>query len=238
LIVVFGRPIVKEQPVMRSFSRRDLLRLGIAAPAILSSTRDSLAARAGDVDVHQQLLELAASQEKQRRARFAAVKTRADLFELQSVLRRSFLRLLDDLPGKQGVPSVQRTGTIEADDYRIEKLVFESFPGYFVPALLYKPKKVDSALPGVLSPCGHSTTGKAAGPYQILHVNLARRGYVVLTYDPVGQGERSQFWDNAKARCASISVVASTRSWATRSTCSVPTWPGSGSGTACADWTT
>jgi dienelactone hydrolase len=184
---------------MRSFSRRDLLRLGIAAPAILSSA-DSLAARAGDVDVHQQLLELAASQEKQRRARFAAVKTRADLFELQSVLRRSFLRLLDDLPGKQGIPPVQRTGTIEADDYRIEKLVFESFPGYFVPALLYKPKKVDSALPGVLSPCGHSTTGKAAGQYQVLHVNLAKRGYVVLTYDPVGQGERSQFWDNAKGR--------------------------------------
>jgi dienelactone hydrolase len=31
-----------------------------------------------------------------------------------------------------------------------------------------------------------------------LHVNLVRRGYVVLTYDPVGQGERSQFWDAAK----------------------------------------
>src|SRR5262249_6994056 len=55
-------------------------------------------------------------------------------------------------------------------------------------------------VPGVLSPCGHSTTGKAAEPYQILHINLARRGYVVLTYDPVGQGERSQFWDAVKAR--------------------------------------
>ena len=33
-----------------------------------------------------------------------------------------------------------------------------------------------------------------------MHVNLARRGYVVLTYDPVGQGERSQFWDDVRAR--------------------------------------
>jgi pimeloyl-ACP methyl ester carboxylesterase len=37
--------------------------------------------------------------------------------------------------------------------------------------------------------------GKAAATYQILHINLVKRGYIVLTYDPVGQAERSQFWD-------------------------------------------
>ena len=61
-------------------------------------------------------------------------------------------------------------------------------------------RQIASPLPGVLSPCGHSTTGKAYGEYQILHVNLAKRGYVVLTYDPVGQGERSQFWDADRGR--------------------------------------
>ena len=84
---------------MRSFSRRDLLRLGVAAPAILSPNY-SLAAPAGDVDVHQHLLELAATQEEKRRARFAAVKTKSDLFALQSALKESFLRLLDNLPEK------------------------------------------------------------------------------------------------------------------------------------------
>ena len=97
-------------------------------------------------------------------------------------------------------PTVKQTGVIEADDYRIEKLVYESLPGYFVPALLYKPKTITAPRPAVLSPCGHSTNGKAAGAYQILHINLAKRGYVVLTYDPVGQGERSQFWDAARNR--------------------------------------
>jgi dienelactone hydrolase len=33
-----------------------------------------------------------------------------------------------------------------------------------------------------------------------LHINLAKRGFVVLTYDPVGQGERSQFWDAERRR--------------------------------------
>src|SRR5947208_1261619 len=57
-----------------------------------------------------------------------------------------------------------------------------------------------AAATGVISPCGHSTNGKAAAAYQILHINLAKRGFVVLTYDPVGQGERSQFWDAARGR--------------------------------------
>jgi cephalosporin-C deacetylase-like acetyl esterase len=62
------------------------------------------------------------------------------------------------------------------------------------------PKKADKPAPGILSPCGHSSVGKAADTYQILHINLAKRGAYVLTYDPVGQGERSQFWDAEKQR--------------------------------------
>ena len=186
---------------MRPLSRRDFLDLALTFPAGLA-TAATIAAEpaASPANLHQQILELAAFQEQERRARFAAVKNKGDLDVLSSALRQAFRTLLGDLPDRQGVPPVQKTGTIEADDYLVEKLVFESFPGYFVPALLYKPKKINAPVPGVLSPCGHSVVGKAAGPYQILHINLAKRGYVVLTYDPVGQGERSQFWDAAKGR--------------------------------------
>ena len=104
---------------------------------------------------------------------------------------------------------MRKLGTIEADDYTIEKLAYESCPGYFVPALLYRPKNRAGALPGVLSPCGHSAVGKAEKTYQILHINLVKRGYIVLTYDPVGQGERSQYWDAAGLARASTSPVAS-----------------------------
>jgi cephalosporin-C deacetylase-like acetyl esterase len=152
------------------------------------------------LEVHRQILELAARQEQDRRARFAAVKTKAELDALKGSLRATFLRLLGGLPEKSGVPPVRKMGMIDGGDYVVEKLVYESFPGYFVPALLYKPKTIKSPVPGVLSPCGHSTTGKSAGPYQILHINLAKQGYMVLTYDPVGQGERSQFWDAEKGR--------------------------------------
>jgi dienelactone hydrolase len=178
-------------------SRRDLLRLGLAVSAGLGLAP---ADDAEPEDLHRSILDLAAWYEKERRARFAAVQTKAELEALQTTLRETFLRLIGGFPEKPGVPPVTRTGRIEAEDYVVEKLAYESFPGYFVPALLYKPITIQGPLPGVLSPCGHSAVGKAAPEYQILHINLVKRGHVVLTYDPVGQGERSQFWDAEKKR--------------------------------------
>lgn len=180
---------------MGSISRRELLLLSLAASTGLVAADDP-----GSTDIHQHLLGLAARDEKERRARFAAVNSRAELEALQKSLRQTFLRLLDGLPERMGAPPVTKTGSIEDEDYLVEKLVFESLPGYFVPALLYRPKNVGGPSPGVLSPCGHSEIAKAAEAYQILHINLAKRGYVVLTYDPVGQGERSQYWDAEKRR--------------------------------------
>lgn len=152
----------------------------------------------GHVNVHEQILDLAAEMQKQRRARFAAVKTPAELAALQKDLREKFLALLDGFPEAKGPPPATKTGQIDADDYTVDKLVYESFPGYFVSALLYMPKKRDGAIPGVIVPCGHSANGK--GGYQVIHMNLAKRGYAVLAYDPVGQAERSQFWDEARGR--------------------------------------
>ena len=86
------------------------------------------------------------------------------------------------------------------DGYRIEKLVFESVPGFHVTALLYVPDAPAGPKPAVLLACGHSPIGKAHPPYQEIAIRLARRGYVVLCWDPVGQGERSQFWDAARGR--------------------------------------
>ncbi|MGH8635980.1 MAG: alpha/beta hydrolase family protein, partial [Burkholderiales bacterium] len=52
-------------------------------------------------------------------------------------------------------------------------------------------------LPGVVASCGHSITGKAGDTYQAFCQGLARLGYVVLIFDPIGQGERLQYVDAA-----------------------------------------
>ena len=85
------------------------------------------------------------------------------------------------------------TGVLERDGYRVEKLVFESRPGFLVTANLYVPTGRDKPMPGVIGTCGHSSNGKAEAAYQSFSQGLARMGYVVLIYDPIGQGERLQY---------------------------------------------
>src|SRR5262249_8077292 len=154
-------------------SRREFLAAGLAASASLVYPELAQADDKPPPDVHQQILELAARQQEARRKLFAAVTTKQELEELQQSLRQKFLGLLDGRPERKGPPPSKVLGKIDGDDYTIEKLVFESFPNYFVTALLYKPKGLERKVPGIISPCGHSAVGKAAGPYQILHINLA-----------------------------------------------------------------
>jgi hypothetical protein len=135
-----------------------------------------------------------------RQERFARVKTEADLRALQDELRVKALAVIGGLPGEKTPLQVRVTGTIPMDGYRIEKVVFESLPGIHVTALVYVPEAPAGRKPAVLLACGHSPLGKAYPAYQEIAVRLARRGYVVLCWDPVGQGERSQFWDKAHGR--------------------------------------
>ncbi len=85
------------------------------------------------------------------------------------------------------------TGVVERDAFTIEKVVFDSRPGFPVTANLYLPKNGDRPAPGVVGTCGHSTNGKAAEAYQSFSQGLVKQGYAVLIYDPIGQGERLQY---------------------------------------------
>ena len=87
------------------------------------------------------------------------------------------------------------TGVVERDGYRIEKVIFESRPGFPVTANLYLPGRIAGKLPGIIGTCGHSLNGKAAEAYQSFSQGLAKLGFACLIYDPIGQGERSQYVD-------------------------------------------
>ena len=85
------------------------------------------------------------------------------------------------------------TGTVQREAYRIEKVVFDSRPGFSVAANLYIPSRRPGLMPGVVGTCGHSTSGKATEACQSFAQGLARLGYVCLIFDPIGQGERLQY---------------------------------------------
>ncbi len=85
------------------------------------------------------------------------------------------------------------TGKLEYEKYTIEKLIFESQPGFYVTANLYVPKGREFPVPGVVFPLGHSDVGKSRDNYHMSGLGLVLKGYVVLVYDPIGQGERSEY---------------------------------------------
>jgi dienelactone hydrolase len=125
----------------------------------------------------------------------AALKTKADaenyVRQVQAKIRRCFG------PEPERTPlNAKITGVVDRDMYKIEKVIFESRPEFYVTANLYIPKNRDFPLPGVVGTCGHSVNGKAAEAYQGFAQGLARMGYVVLIYDPMGQGERLQYVDD------------------------------------------
>jgi len=86
-------------------------------------------------------------------------------------------------------------GTLDRGAYSLQRIVFESRPSFLVSANLYLPSGRKGPLPAVVGTCGHADNGKASLSYQSFSQGLARLGYVVLTVDPIGQAERSQYVD-------------------------------------------
>ena len=86
--------------------------------------------------------------------------------------------------------NARTTGTLEREHYRVDKVIYESRPGFTVSANLYVPKQGQAPFPGVLFQLGHGLNGKAYASYQSACQGLVQLGFVVLSFDPMGQGER------------------------------------------------
>ncbi len=110
-------------------------------------------------------------------------------------LRGHFLRAIGGLPSVKTPLNPKCTGVLFRNGYRIEKIIYESLPGFPVTSLLYVPEQLNGPAPAVLFLCGHSRDAKAYPLYQKVCIDLVKNGFVVLAIDPVGQGERLQYWD-------------------------------------------
>lgn len=149
--------------------------------------------------VDRYLTGIARRQWEERNARVSAFRTPAEVKEWQAYIRRTMLSQIGGFPEKTPL-NPRITGTLDRAGYRIEKLIFESQPRYYVTANLYIPTTGKPPYPAVLGTAGHTAEGKAAALYQRAWIGLAKRGFVVLAYDPPGQGERLEYLDLATGK--------------------------------------
>jgi dienelactone hydrolase len=84
-------------------------------------------------------------------------------------------------------------GKIEREDYSVEKVYFEPFPGFFTTGNLYRPLGKEGPFPGIVSPHGHWARGRIEdlerGSIPGRCINFAKQGYVIFAYDMLGYND-------------------------------------------------
>lgn len=124
----------------------------------------------------------------------AEAKTAEEWNRLSKKYREDYLHMLGLWPMPERTPlRATITGTLERDDYVVELLHFQSRPGLYVTANLYRPARAraDEKLPAVLYVCGHSGRGRNGNKtaFQSHGIWFARHGYVCLMLDTLQLGE-------------------------------------------------
>ena len=131
----------------------------------------------------------------QRDEEIAGLKTKEHWIKRQTKVRDILMnKIAGPFPEKTPL-NAKVTGVVKKDDYRIEKIVFESQPAFFVTGALFIPEG-RGRKPAILFTSGHTQDAFRYPSYQTMILNLVKKGFIVFAIDPVSQGERVQLNDD------------------------------------------
>ncbi|HWV29408.1 MAG TPA: acetylxylan esterase [Dyadobacter sp.] len=147
---------------------------------------------AADQLFYKSLSERAFSQLGKREAIVSSLTTQEQWQKRQADVRAKLARAVGPFPAKTPLNPVI-TGTLKKEGFSVEKLYFESRPGYHVTAAMFLPDKRQEKAPAIIFCSGHSENGFRSEAYQRLILNYVKKGFIVLAFDPIGQGERIQY---------------------------------------------
>src|SRR5512137_969604 len=138
------------------------------------------------------LRDLADQAYQSRNRAISSLTTPDAIHERQQWVTETFWKLVGGMPERTPL-NARTVGTFERPGYRVEKVVYESQPRFHVSGTLYIPTVGRPPFPGVLYQMGHTLNGKGDATYQLCCQTLAGLGFLVLGFDPMGQGERTYY---------------------------------------------
>jgi len=137
----------------------------------------------------------------------ARLNKKEDWILRQEFVRNKLMEFIGPFPLK-GALNPRITGIIKKEGYRIEKIVYESWPGFYVTGCLYVPDKIKGEVPAILNVIGHEQESFRNELCQVINYNLVKKGMIVFAIDPPGQGEHVQYYDpKIKLSSVGYSVV-------------------------------
>ncbi len=124
------------------------------------------------------------------------IQTAADWMAIRSELQSQLREMLSLEPFPPRTPlKAEIRGRVDQPDFVIEKILYQSLPGLYVTANLYRPRQVEEPLPAILYVCGHGREERDGvifgnkAHYQHHAEWYAANGYVCLVVDTLQLGE-------------------------------------------------
>jgi cephalosporin-C deacetylase-like acetyl esterase len=131
-----------------------------------------------------------------RDSAIARLKSESDWRKRQENVRDKLMEFIGPFPKKTAL-NPRITGVLKKEGYRIEKIIYESLPGFYVTGCLYIPDRIKGKVPAILNVIGHNQESFRNQLYQVINFNLVKKGIIVFAIDPPGQGEHVQYYDTA-----------------------------------------
>lgn len=136
---------------------------------------------------------------KARTKKVAGIDTPGEWQSRQDFIRKALDECIGPFPEKTPL-NARIMRTVQQDAYRVEHIVYESLPGFHVTSSLYIPSTGTKRKPAILYCSGHSAEGYRSDVYQYVILNLVKKGFIVFAFDPVGQGERLEYFDQESGK--------------------------------------
>ena len=143
--------------------------------------------------LYHHLANLAYADLQKRSQEVERINTLAEWKQRQKWIKKALLEAVGAFPTKTPL-NATIVKTYEKGFYRLENIIYESQPGYYVTSALFIPTNVKSA-PAIVYCSGHSDNGYRSNGYLNEILNFVAKGFIVFAFDPVGQGERLQYYN-------------------------------------------